>query len=119
VAVWSSWNEKTVPRLWRFAAAPPVNGVDEGPTVNVELLSPSAEIVAFVSGGGGGVGLRALNVAITVWSAFIVSAQLPAPLHPAPDQPANADPAAGEALSVTPEPSSNGPEHPAVDARRR
>src|SRR4030081_3917262 len=43
----------------------------------------------------------------------MVSAQLPAPLHPPPDHPVNADPAAGVAVSVIPAPSSNSPEHAA------
>ena len=41
-----------------------------------------------------------LNAAITAWLEFIVTAQLPVPVH-APDHPANVEPAAGVAVSVT------------------
>ena len=42
-----------------------------------------------------------LNVAVTVCSAPVVTTHALAPLQPAPDQPANAEPAAGVAVSVT------------------
>jgi hypothetical protein len=41
------------------------------------------------------------NVAVTVVSAFRVTMQVPVPEHPPPDQPANAEPDAGVAVSVT------------------
>src|SRR3989442_12917995 len=41
------------------------------------------------------------KVAVTDWAAFIVTTQLPVPLHPAPLQPLNADPLAGVAVKVT------------------
>jgi hypothetical protein len=40
------------------------------------------------------------NVAVTAWLEFIVTVQPPVPEH-APDHPANVDPAAGVAVSVT------------------
>jgi hypothetical protein len=42
-----------------------------------------------------------INVAVTDWAAFIVTTQLPIPLHAAPLQPVNADPLAGAAVNVT------------------
>ena len=41
-----------------------------------------------------------LNVAVTVVSALIVIVQVPAPLHPPPDHPANVEPDAGVAVKV-------------------
>jgi hypothetical protein len=42
-----------------------------------------------------------VNVAVTERSAFIETWQVPAPEHPDPLQPANAEPTAGVALSAT------------------
>jgi hypothetical protein len=47
--------------------------------------------------GGGG----AVNVAVTVFAAFIVTAHNPVPAHPPPDQPAKELPVSGAAVSVT------------------
>jgi hypothetical protein len=41
------------------------------------------------------------KVAVTVVAAFTVTTQLPVPVHPAPDQPVNVEPIAGEAVNVT------------------
>ncbi len=41
------------------------------------------------------------NVAVTFVSAFMVTVQVPVPEQPPPLQPANAEPAAGWAVSVT------------------
>ena len=41
------------------------------------------------------------NCAFTVCAALMVTMQLPVPLHPAPDQPAKVEPAAGLAVNVT------------------
>ncbi len=46
-----------------------------------------------------------------------MTAHVAVPLQPAPDQPANVDPAAGVAVSVTAEPSSNGPAQVAPQSR--
>jgi hypothetical protein len=46
-----------------------------------------------------------LNVAVTVSAAFIVTWQVPVPLH-APLHPANVDPSEGVAASVTTDPGS-------------
>ncbi len=45
--------------------------------------------------------LGAAKLAVTVWSAFITTAQVPVPLQPAPLQPVNVEPAAGAAVRVT------------------
>jgi hypothetical protein len=45
-------------------------------------------------------GAKSVNVAITVWSALVVTVQGSVPRH-APDQPANFEPWAGVALSLT------------------
>ena len=45
--------------------------------------------------------LSSVNVAVTLATAETVTTQEPVPLQPAPDQPANVDPVAGAALSVT------------------
>jgi hypothetical protein len=45
--------------------------------------------------------LGVAKLAVTVWSAFIATAQAPVPLQPAPLQPVNVEPAAGAAVSVT------------------
>jgi len=42
-----------------------------------------------------------VKLAFTACAAFIVTKQLPVPLHPAPLQPLNTDPLAGVAVSVT------------------
>jgi hypothetical protein len=42
-----------------------------------------------------------LNVAVTDWAEFIVTAHAPAPEQPAPLHPTKVEPAAGEAVSVT------------------
>jgi hypothetical protein len=42
-----------------------------------------------------------LKVAVTDVAAFIVTEQVPVPEHPPPLQPANVDPPAGAAVSVT------------------
>src|SRR5437867_4229285 len=47
------------------------------------------------------------KVAVTDWAAFIVTTQLPVPLHPAPLQLPNTDPLAGAADSVTDVPMTN------------
>src|SRR5216684_2353720 len=52
-----------------------------------------------------------INVAVTDWAAFIVTTQLPVPLHPAPLQPLNADPLAGVAVNVTDVPLANNALH--------
>jgi hypothetical protein len=41
------------------------------------------------------------NVAVTDLAAVMVVVQVPVPLHPPPDQPANTEPTAGTAVSVT------------------
>jgi hypothetical protein len=51
-----------------------------------------------------------LNVAVTAESVFSVTAQLPAPEQPPPDQPLKIDPDAGVAVSVTVEPFVKGDE---------
>ena len=45
-------------------------------------------------------GAKSVNVAITVWSALVVTVQERVPVHP-PDQPANFEPGAGVSLSPT------------------
>ena len=45
-------------------------------------------------------GAKSVNIAITVWSEFYVTVQDSVPGH-APDQPANFEPWAGVALSLT------------------
>src|SRR5216684_669008 len=58
VAGWSRRKANTVPVLWRWVAVRPVSGVEEAPTVKVELVSASAEMVALVARRlTGGVGL--------------------------------------------------------------
>jgi hypothetical protein len=52
-----------------------------------------------------------LNVAVTVVFAFNTTAQVPVPLHPPPDQPANTEPEIGVAVSVTVEPVLNEAAH--------
>jgi hypothetical protein len=47
--------------------------------------------------GGGG----AVNVAVTVFAAFIVTLHDPVPAHPPPDQPANELLVSGDAVRVT------------------
>jgi len=47
------------------------------------------------------------KVAVTDWAAFIVTTQLPVPLHPAPLQLPNTDPLAGVAVNVTDVPLAN------------
>ena len=56
-----------------------------------------------------------LNVAMTVRAWLIVTTQLPVPVH-APDQPANTDPTAGVAVSVTTVPVENDALHPGLQA---
>lgn len=51
------------------------------------------------------------NVAVTAWSALIVTVHEPVPLHPAPDQPAKLEPDAADAVSVTDAPSPKLREH--------
>ena len=41
------------------------------------------------------------KLAVTVWEAFIVTVQVPVPVHPPPLQPVKELPAAGVAVSVT------------------
>jgi hypothetical protein len=53
-----------------------------------------------VEGGGGG-GVLAVKVAVTLVAAFIVTTHVPVPLHPPPLQPANVEPLPAAALSVT------------------
>ena len=48
------------------------------------------------------------NVAVTVVAAFTVTAQLPVPLQPAPDQPVNTCPLDALAVRVTPVPLTSG-----------
>ena len=43
----------------------------------------------------------AANVAVTLVAAVIATVHVPVPLHPPPDQPANDEPAAGDAVSMT------------------
>lgn len=64
------------------------------------------ETVSVKFGGG------KLNVAVTVSAAFIVTEHVPVPEHPAPLQPANTDPDAGAAVSVTFVPPVKLAEHP-------
>src|SRR5207249_2833101 len=52
-----------------------------------------------------------INVAVTDWAAFIVTTQLPIPVHPAPLQPVNADPLADVAVKVTCVPLANAALH--------
>jgi hypothetical protein len=52
-----------------------------------------------------------LNVAVTDRDALIVTMQVPVPEQPSPLQPANAEPSAAVAVSVTTVPSENGAEH--------
>src|SRR2546428_11767983 len=51
------------------------------------------------------------KVAVTDWAAFIVTTQLPVPLHPAPLQLPNTDPLAGTAVKVTCVPLANAALH--------
>src|SRR5207247_488529 len=53
------------------------------------------------------------KVAVTDWAAFIVTTQLPVPLHPAPLQLPNTDPLAGTAVNVTYVPLANAALHAA------
>ena len=48
-----------------------------------------------------------VNVAVTDWSALIVTVHVPVPEQPAPLQPVKVEPAAGVAVSVTTVPSLN------------
>ena len=41
------------------------------------------------------------NVAVTAWAEFMVTLHVPVPEHPPPLHPANVDPDAGAAVSVT------------------
>src|SRR5678815_1959624 len=43
----------------------------------------------------------AVKVAVTVWSAFIVTVHAPVPLQPPPLQPVNVEPPVGEAVRAT------------------
>jgi len=52
-----------------------------------------------------------INVAVTDWAAFIVTTQLPVPVHPAPLQPVNTEPPAGVAVNVTEVPLANDAVH--------
>ena len=61
--------------------------------------------------GGGGGGDASLNVAVTVFAALIVTLQLPVPEQPEPDQPANVEPEAADAVKVTLVPGEKFPEH--------
>ena len=54
-----------------------------------------------------------LKVAVTVVAAVTVTTQVPVPVQPPPDQPANAEPAAGDAVSVTMVPDGYGSEQSA------
>src|ERR1035441_9884051 len=71
----------------RLSSALPPETVAEAGTLSLPL--------------GGGL---LVNVAVTDFAALIVTSQLPAPVH-APDQPANVEPAAAVAVSVTSVPS--------------
>jgi hypothetical protein len=57
-----------------------------------------------------------MNVALTVVAALMVMVQTPVPEHPPPDQPEKKEPAAGNALSVTVVPCTNGALHVAPQA---
>src|SRR5437763_1319927 len=48
-----------------------------------------------------------VKVAVTVVSALVVGAQVPAPVQPPPDQPANVDPEPGVAVNETAAPNLN------------
>jgi hypothetical protein len=63
-----------------------------GVVVTVEVLPCPIPIVT---------GLALLNVAVTAVAAITVTTQVPVPVHPAPLQPANVEPSAGLAVSVT------------------
>jgi hypothetical protein len=82
-------------------ANPTVVGV-ELDNVNPTTMFPPGVVVVVVEnpGPGANVNVEMLNVAVTDSAALIVTTQLPVPLH-APLHPANADPAAGVAVSVT------------------
>ena len=68
------------------------------------LIDPSSTVTVGFPGALGNTVATALNVAVTVVSAVSVTVQVPVPLQPPPDQPANAEPAVALADSVTVEP---------------
>ena len=45
--------------------------------------------------------VASVNVAVTTWAAFIVTTQVPVPVHPPPAQPANVEPVPAAAVNVT------------------
>jgi hypothetical protein len=71
-------------------------------SVNPTTIFPPGVVVVEVEypGPGANVNVEMLKVAVTDSAALIVTTQLPVPLH-APLHPANADPEAGVAVSVT------------------
>jgi hypothetical protein len=66
-----------------------------------ELVTVPDPVPVFVTVRVCVVGWTALNVAVTLWAAFMVIWQLPVPEHPAPLQPAKVEPDAGVAVRVT------------------
>jgi len=78
------------------------------PPVTTEVVVSSVKIADFGGGGGGVVVnvwsaplLVSLNVAVMVVSAVRLTLHVPVPEHPAPDQPANEECAAGVAVRIT------------------
>jgi hypothetical protein len=80
----------------------PGQEIPPGELVTVPDPEPAVVTVSVCSTGDAG-----WNVAVTDWSVFIVTVQVPAPEQPPPDQPANAEPESGAAVSVTCVPSLN------------
>jgi hypothetical protein len=74
-------------------------------TEKLALVSPALRRATTGAPGAGGgivsVCVTALNVAVTVAAALIVTVQVPVPLHPPPLHPANVDPDAAAAVSTT------------------
>ena len=71
-----------------------------------QLIPPTSEVTdpdpePFTVTAMVGVAVGPLNVAVTAVAAFIVTLQVPTPVHPPPDHPANALVAVGVAANVT------------------
>jgi hypothetical protein len=84
-------------------------GVFEGWSIEAGQVTENVAPVALVlwrtmlrrPGVGGGVVSGALNVAMTVVAADMVTVQEPVPVQPPPLQPVNVEPVAGVAVRVT------------------
>ena len=77
------------------------------------LVTDPVPVPAFVTVSARGI---SVNVAVTEVSAVKLTVQVPVPVQPPPDQPANDDPAAGVAVSVTAVEFANAVEHVAPQA---